>query len=260
MLNTIILAAASDVGRVRKRNEDSFVLLDELGAMAVADGMGAHPGGDVASRLAVQRVGEVLRTGLAESLPATRDAASRRLCEILAEAVRAAHATVRATGDEDPMLEEMGCTLTVLVAEPSHDFCCFAHVGDSRLYRFRDGTLTQLSRDHTWVQGLVDAGKLAARDARHHRLGHILTQCVGSPEPPEPQIEVEEMRGGDLYLVCSDGLVGMVDDTGISRLLERHVPSDSDTQALEAAARALVEAANEGGGMDNITVALAAIR
>ncbi len=260
MPHSLTLAAFSDIGRIRKRNEDSFLLLDDLGVAAVADGMGAHPGGDVASRLAVERVESRLRSFFSRSLPSTPDAITELLRDVLEQTVREAHATVRAGGEDDPSLEAMGCTLTVLVAEPRSGVCAFGHVGDSRLYRLREGSLVQLSHDDTWVQGLIDAGKLPAERARHHPLGHILTQCIGSPERPEPQIEFHELRAGDLYLLCSDGLVGMLDDAEVAAILHQHVAPDAAAETLRRAARTLVDAANERGGNDNITVALVLVR
>jgi len=178
---------------------------------------------------------------------------------VLETAARKAHETVREGGDEDPSLQEMGCTLTSLVVDSASGIYALSHVGDSRLYRFRGGAVEQLSHDHTWVQGLVDAGKLSASGARHHPFGHILTQCIGSPEPPMPEIELGEVRSGDVYLLCSDGLVGMVDDTELRDILHEHLHSGPGTDALESTAQALVDVANEHGGTDNITVALVGV-
>lgn len=259
MSYALTFAALSDIGRVRKRNEDSFLLLPDLGAATVADGMGAHPGGDVASRLAVEAVESELRHSLPGPLPPDAVTTGEVLREVLGTAARKAHETVRAGGEEDASLQEMGCTLTSLVVDPSSGVYALAQVGDSRLYRLREAGLQQLSHDHTWVQGLVDTGKLSAARARNHPLGHVLTQCIGSPEPPTPDIDSGEIRAGDVYLLCSDGLVGMVDDAEVRDILREHLRSGAGTEALESAAQALVDAANEHGGTDNITVALVGV-
>lgn len=232
-------AGHTDVGRVRSRNEDALLQLPLRGIAAVADGMGGHAAGDVASRIAVDVVDD--RTRDLEHDPAGA----------LADAIRAAHEAIVRAARADPELQGMGTTLTVLRVH-DRDGCLIAHVGDSRAYRWRDGQLEQLTRDQTWVQQQVDAGAISRENARHHPFSSILTGALGVEDQElEIQLLEPECRPGDTFLLCSDGLVARLSDDELQAVLLGHPDDD-----LDGAARALVHAANEAGGPDNITVAL----
>ena len=216
------VGARSDVGRVRKGNEDSFTVDEPL--FAVADGMGGHQGGEVASSLALETI-------------AGGDGP-------LEELVRRANEAVHSRAAKDPGLAGMGTTLTALRADG--EVLRLAHVGDSRAYLLRDGTIQRLTKDHTVVERLVDEGRLTPQEAEIHPQRSILTRALGVDETLQVDQGAIEPRPGDRLLLCSDGLTGMIGEDQITRILAEH----PDPQA---AADALVEAANQAGGQDNIT-------
>jgi protein phosphatase len=224
------VGAATDVGKVRTRNEDSYLVDAPL--YVVADGMGGHRGGDVASQLTV----ETLRDARPEWGPPGGE---------LMEAVRNANRVVYDRSAADRDLRGMGTTVTAL--QIADDAGRIVHVGDSRAYLLRDGALQQLTQDHTLVQQMVDEGQLDAEDAERHPARHIMTRALGV----EPQVQIDELtldlHAGDRLLLCSDGLSGMLTNDDIRALLGR----DSDAQET---AEALVALAVERGGEDNVTV------
>ena len=250
-LSTVV--GFSDVGRARSRNEDSLSLLPDLGVAVVADGMGGHPGGDVASRIAAETATRILQ----DQLPQGGDAQ-----EVMLRSVLSAHAAIRAEGERKPDLDGMGTTITALALDPVSDTFVLGHVGDSRAYRYRAGTLTQLTKDDTWVQERIDAQQLTPEQARRHPFSHLLTQCLGLEDTPVPHISRGPVQVGDVYLLCTDGLVGMVEDQALEEILGREIGGNGDSaDALhrEPVVRALVDAANEAGGYDNITAVLVTI-
>jgi len=224
-------AGVSDPGRRRRRNEDSYVCEPPL--FAIADGMGGAQAGEVASRLAAAVLREANGDELSEA----------RLVELIQEANR----RVFQRSSEDAATSGMGTTMTVaLVRDES---IVVAHVGDSRAYRVRAGELEQLTEDHSLVGELLRSGRLSAEEAETHPQRSVITRAIGT----EPDVDVDTFtipgQPGDLFLLCSDGLTDMVPDREIFSVLDA---SDD----LDAAARALVAAANAGGGEDNITVVL----
>jgi protein phosphatase len=225
-------AGLTDVGRQRSSNEDSF--LESAPMFAVADGMGGARAGEVASRIAV----ETLADGATE-----RGEGEARL----AETARAANRRIYELAQEDDSRAGMGTTFTAVMVEDGD--VVTGHVGDSRLYRLRDGALERLTRDHSLVEELVRRGELDPSEAESHPQRSIITRALG----PEPDVDVETFtcrgRAGDVYLVCSDGLTSMVSEDRLRELL-------TEGGSLEQAARRLVDAANEAGGKDNITVVL----
>jgi protein phosphatase len=218
----LAVGARTDVGRVRAGNEDSYMAEDPL--YAVADGMGGHQGGEVASSLALETVAKGKGN--------------------LEQRVREANSAVFSHAAGDPGLTGMGTTLTVLLADGN--VLRLAHVGDSRAYMFRDGEIQRLTKDHTVVERLVDEGKLTAQEAEIHPQRSILTRALGVDTALQVDQAAIEPKHGDRLLLCSDGLTGMVDEARIAEILG----SKKDPQD---AADALVEAANEAGGQDNIT-------
>ena len=230
-------AGLTDQGRVRARNEDALLQRPERGLFAVADGMGGHAGGDVASRIAVDVLDEHLLAAGPEPGP-----------DEIGAAIRAAHEAILRAARAESELEGMGTTLTALVAGARG--CLIGHVGDSRAYCLRNGALEQLTRDQTWVQDQVDSGALTPEQARRHPFSAMITCALGIGDVDlDVQILHPRCEPGDLFLLCSDGLTARLDDGALADLL---VGRD----ALDDAARALVDAANEAGGPDNITVAL----
>jgi len=230
----------------------------DLGVAVVADGMGGHPGGDVASRIAASTAAQVLTEELGDEATEHDDATSR-LSAAMRRSVLRAHQEIRAEGEREPELDGMGTTITALVVDPESDVYVLGHVGDSRAYRFRAGRLEQLTRDDTWVQERVDAQMLTVEQARRHPFAHLLTQCLGLEDTPTPHIVHGSVDVGDAYLLCTDGLVGMVDDDELAGILLRELGANGKRGAGEATLQALLDAANEAGGFDNITAVLVTV-
>lgn len=241
------VATASDPGRVRARNEDAVAARPDVGLVVVADGMGGHAAGDRASALAVE---EVLR-GLGGSA-GEGDALLR-----VEGAVRAAHQRVLDAADLAPELRGMGTTLTVLLLDRSRTNWVVGHVGDSRAYLFRNGRLRQVTRDQTWVQDQVDMGHLDLHAAAVHPLSSLLLQAIGSGNDVAPEIVHEPVEAGDVFLLCSDGLIRVVEDAELQAALAALDPAAGED--LQEAVDALVELANTRGGPDNVTIALARV-
>ena len=221
------VGSATDIGRVRERNEDSVLVDPPL--YVVADGMGGHRGGQVASQVALETM-ETLSTESRGSL---------------AEHVRQANRAVWDRSEEDEQLSGMGTTLTAARIEGGS--ALIAHVGDSRAYLLREGVLRQLTTDHTLVARMVKSGEISEAEADVHPHKNVLTRALGTDE----QVEVDEdsiaLADGDRLLLCSDGLTGMVTEDQIQAILEN---SDQPQQAADR----LVKAANRAGGVDNISV------
>lgn len=249
----------SDLGRTRTRNEDSLSLVPELGVAVVADGMGGHPGGDVASRIAASTAAKVLAEELKGGATRYEDATTR-LSAAMRRSVIRAHQEIRAEGEREPELDGMGTTITALVVDPETDVYVLGHVGDSRAYRLRDGELTLLTRDDTWVQERIDAEILTPEQARRHPFAHLLTQCLGLEDTPTPHIHHGSVQIGDAYLLCTDGLPGMIEDDELEGILVRELGANGGAAASrEPALQALLDAANEAGGFDNVTAVLLTI-
>jgi protein phosphatase len=221
--------ARSDVGRGRPENEDSVLVDREHHLYAVADGMGGHRAGEVASATAI----ESLRSAYAGGRP-------------LDQAVEAANAAVFAKAAADDALRGMGTTLTALAVEDGHT-ALLGHVGDSRAYLMRDGAVTQVTDDHSLVEQLVREGRLSPEEAQHHPQRAIITRALGVDAQVEVDVYRVELEPGDRLLICSDGLTNMLSDDTIALALRRH----PDPQQ---AADTLVDMANQAGGDDNITV------
>lgn len=245
-------AARTDTGPVRDNNEDNFLVDLDVGLFVVADGMGGHAAGEVASAIAVETVGEVL---LQEADPdetrvsvdVTSDDA--RIRERLRYTMNQASLHIRKEAMADPSHMGMGTTLVVLLLEDG--MAHLGHVGDSRAYRLRDGELTLLTKDHTVVQQEVDAGRLTPELARIVPHKNILTQSVGYHGPVEPDTMSEPVQPGDIYMLCSDGLTDPLDDDQLLEIM-RGVPVDD-------LAELLVLKALEHGTEDNVTVVVVGV-
>jgi len=231
-------AARSDAGRRRSSNEDSYIARPDLGLFVVADGMGGHAAGEVASRLAVEAIAaEVSRP--APGGPADRPA-GRRLSAGFEEANR--RIAERATTADD--LQGMATTAVALLVEDAA--AVLAHVGDSRAYLFRGGQLTRLTEDHSWVEEQVRAGVLTERAAREHPWRNVVTRAIAGTPALAADLTDVPVEPGDRLLLCSDGLM-VVSDDRIARLL-------AGSEDLAAVCHDLVDAANAAGGPDNVTV------
>ncbi|KPK79816.1 MAG: hypothetical protein AMS25_11335 [Gemmatimonas sp. SM23_52] len=234
-------AGRSDVGKVRQGNEDALFADEARGVFIVADGMGGHVAGEVASQIVTEMVGPGISRAVEEGI--SGEALQERALELIEDANRA----IMERADNEPEKRGMGTTVTLLALMPDSRYL-FQQVGDSRGYLLRDGALTQVTRDHTVVQQQVDRGALAPEQARDHPLSHILTRALGTEFDVETDTYSDEVKRGDVFLLCSDGLSGMLPDEEIKRIL---LSSTGDVQEI---ADGLVDAANEAGGLDNITV------
>jgi len=229
-------AGASDTGRKRRHNEDSYVIAPPL--FAVADGMGGAQAGEIASKLAAAALDDTDPGALS---------APERVTSLIQEANRRVHE--RAVSD--PATSGMGTTMTVAFVEGTN--VTFGHVGDSRAYRLRDGAMEQITEDHSLINELLKSGKLSPEEAELHPQRSVITRAVGT----DPDVDVDsftiEAEIGDVFLICSDGLTDMVPDAEIRDVL------DKNHDDLDRATKSLVAAANRGGGEDNITVIAFAI-
>jgi protein phosphatase len=231
---------ATDVGLKRDHNEDSYLCNDALRLYAVADGMGGHLGGELASRMAV----DVLEKEMALRLhPATDDSNPDAVSMAMMEATALASKTIYESAQESPDHMGMGTTLTGLCFHGQSLTLC--HVGDSRAYLLRDGRARQLTEDHSWIQEQVRAGLLSPDDAMVSRFRNIITRSVGFEAAVAPDLFTMPVEPGDCYLICSDGLSNYFSIEEIGRILT--------SQFYSEAGRALVDIANERGGDDNIT-------
>lgn len=241
---------ATDVGRQRHRNEDSFAVYvprhdDDLklaGLMLVADGMGGERAGDRASQMTAERLETWFSGGSYADWPEASGPGG--LEAALGRAIRTVSQEIYELGEQDPDIRGLGSTVVVCLM--TQDQLILGHVGDSRCYRLRGSTLELLTTDHSWVQRQVDAGVISAEAARNHPQRNILTRSLGDSLPPEVDIAAFDLRHGDIFVLCSDGLTGGVSDGEILRM----GLMGKNPQSL---AESLVRLANEQDGSDNIT-------
>ncbi len=235
----------SDVGRVRSRNEDCYSVEQDENLFIVADGMGGHGNGHVASRIAISAVRDAYEASGGGGQRGLRAIAHR-----LRDAIAHAHDQIRRAGDEDHSLRGMGTTLIATVVDG--DSAVIGHIGDSRAYALRGTTLTQLTEDHSWVHEQVSAGHLSEAQARQHPFKSVVTRALGGDQPSDADMRRVELQEGDLLLLCSDGLTGMLTDEELTELL-------LEGGSLAERCDRLVRSANERGGVDNITVILLSV-
>ena len=239
----------TDVGPVREHNEDSMLVDLENAVFVVADGMGGHAAGEVASAMAADTVRRTL-VGAADpdETRLVRDHSAEDPADVLRERLRyamnQASIAIRRSSEENPEQRGMGTTVVVLVVDG--DRAHLAHVGDSRAYLFRDGKLVRLTRDHTVVQQEIDAGRLTPELARLLPHKHILTQSVGFHGPVEPDTTTRAIEPGDVFILCSDGMTDPLDDGALEEII-------ADTP-VDLLADKLVEEALKAGTEDNVTV------
>lgn len=239
------VAGLSDVGRCREVNQDTFVVDEALGLFAVADGMGGHAAGEVASDLAIHAVAHSLRSHNPDHASWSADEA----CALLRQALREGNRRIVESVESRTEWRGMGTTLVAMVRIAGE--AVIAHVGDSRAYRLRGAEFNQLTSDHSLVNEQVKAGILTPEQAQRSPYRNIVTRALGN----QPEVQVDLIRtpveAGDIFILCSDGLSGMLSDEEIRGVLER------DGTTPQVACRRLVDQANANGGEDNITVIVA---
>ena len=229
----ILSAFRTDVGKVRANNQDAPIVSEKLRLYGVADGMGGHKGGEVASTSA--------RDDLLRELEGKTPSVAA-----LSGAIEEVNRQIYHQQEHDDALTGMGTTLSVLWM--SDNFVYIGHVGDSRVYLLRDGEFKQMTLDHSLVEQLVREGGLTEEEAQNHSMRNIITRAIGTDESVEVDVVVEERRKGDLWLACSDGLHGLVDDRQMRDALRQYAP--------EKAADVLLKAALDAGGRDNVTLVI----
>lgn len=251
----IHFAALSHPGRKRDRNEDSFLTLPDLGLFLVADGMGGHNAGDVASKMVVETIQNEAR-----KLPPLEDKRPwwKRLffrskptfnpVEWLHQTIELANARIHKQSKQLKSQKGMGSTVALILKRD--EALLTAHVGDSRVYRLRNNKLDQLTQDHSLAQELVRQGVMTEEEALYSAPSNVLTRALGVKEKTSEDIIYHSVESGDLYLLCSDGLYNMVEEDKLVNYLRQE-------GSLEEKAKLLVKAANQAGGTDNITVVLA---
>lgn len=229
-----VASGLTDVGRERDHNEDTFLVDEALGLFLVADGMGGHRAGEVASALARDTVHEFVKN----SSDAPRS-------DLLDQAIRRANQRVVREGNSNRSQKGMGTTIVALVTDG--DALVIAHAGDSRCYRFRDGALQRMTRDHSLIEEL--GGDDPAVMAALASYSNVITRALGTASDTAPDVRREGVKPGDVFLLCSDGLCGPVDDAALQRLL-------AEGGSLDEQCKRLIAEANERGGPDNISVVL----
>ncbi len=238
-------AGVSDTGLRRSQNEDTLVLDPAVGVVIVADGMGGRPGGEYASALAAR----VVHAHLSSTEESDRDPGDR-----MAEAVSLANLKVWEAAAADPEREGMGTTVTALSFNGDAGAWTIGHVGDSRGYIFRDGELQRITRDHTVVQDLMESGAISPSSIADHPLGHLINRAVGTAGTVQVDVYQGDSLPGDLFLLCTDGLAGLISDEELQDVLQDVVVSDLDEKSAE-----LVAIAHERGAPDNVTLCFLAV-
>ena len=244
-----VAAAKTDVGQKRQGNEDRFCLDPALGLYVVADGMGGHAAGEVASRLAVETIHEWMGKYLSGADAATAGPAApagSAEANFLLSSIRLANRIIFDSAKDRPEYAGMGTTVVAVLARG--DRFVLAHVGDSRIYRIRRDDISQISRDHSFVQEQVDSGMMSATEAHQSQYRHMITGALGLKESVDVDLTEQPACPGDVLLLCSDGLSDLLDDEDMLAAVRAHADN------LDEACRALVDRANSKGGDDNITV------
>ncbi|HET7826261.1 MAG TPA: Stp1/IreP family PP2C-type Ser/Thr phosphatase [Anaeromyxobacter sp.] len=253
----LIGSGASDVGRKRTHNEDAHLLLSEENLYCVADGMGGHASGEVASRIAVEEMAEFFRiTGRDDEAtwPFKMDPARSYDDNRLLTGVKLANVRIFERAATDQRLRGMGTTIVAASFPKGGRRVLVAHVGDSRGYLFRKGALRQLTEDHSLLNDYRKSRALTPEEIEAFPHKNVIVRALGMKDTVEVDLVREELEDGDVVLLCSDGLSGMVPDARMAELLRANVGD------LKHAAQALVDAANEAGGADNVTCVLVQAR
>lgn len=247
-MNSVQMAGLTDPGRVRLKNEDSIATWPEGGLAVLADGMGGHQAGEIASRIAV----DVITRHFMDVFARAKRSGASIGTSAITESIELANRAILDTARTQSEYAGMGSTIVVAVFREGK--IAVGHVGDSRLYRFRGGRLKQLTQDHSVVQELVARGMYTPEEARQSVGKNLVTRALGVDPDVAVDVSEHEAQDADLYLLCSDGLNDVVSDTEIERILEQ------PQQTLDATVGILVSLANQRGGPDNISVILVDVR
>jgi PPM family protein phosphatase len=246
-------AGLSDRGLKRAHNEDSLSVVPSLGLFIVADGMGGHNAGEVASRQAIESIVEFLRdtmeTNPDDTWPIQPDPNLSEPENRIVTAIKLANKDVCKLSTEHSEYNGMGTTLVGMLIDPPNNKISVAHVGDSRAYRFRQGHLEKMTHDHSWVEEQLQRGIITEDEAKNHRWKNVITRALGNKVDVEVDVSTDVMLHNDVYLLCSDGLSGMIEDDMMEQII-------TTTPDLEECAQNLIHAANEAGGNDNISLIL----
>jgi len=248
----LIAGGKTDRGLKRSHNEDSLSVCPDLSIFIVADGMGGHNAGEVASRSAITSILDFLRQCEQDSdatWPFGLDTGRPLLENKLLTAIRLANRAVCGLSLERREYAGMGTTIVALLADTAERKAALAHVGDSRCYLLREGQILQITQDHSWVSEQVQKKILSPEEARNHRWKNVITRALGNKMDVEIDVQMVDLRPGDTFLLCSDGLSGMVEDAAILEIVQQSAD-------LDDACERLIEAANDHGGHDNISVIL----
>lgn len=237
----MVVGYKTDPGLIRKNNEDQYTVEPDIGLMIVADGMGGHQGGEVASNLAVKIVASEIKEGLKINL--------NDQSEIIRTAVKKADEVIYNKAQRDKSLEDMGTTIVIALCKEND--ITIAHVGDSRVYLINKNNIKQITMDHSAVSELVQIGEITQEEARRHHLKHVITRALGIKNSAEPDIQTLQIRKEEYLLLCTDGLTDMLEDDEIMEIILK------DTGDLEQTCENLIARANKRGGRDNITIILA---
>jgi protein phosphatase len=238
----------SEIGLVRASNQDAFATIDRLGLWAVADGMGGHAGGEIAAQTAIASVKAQAELS-ADPLHHGQGAPDEFMTNLIAQA----HEAILGRAKLEPALKGMGTTLVLLlILSTPTPTAHIAHLGDSRAYRFRSGTLTPLTRDHTLIERYLERGILTQASARTHPDRHVLTRALGMSTPVKPSVASYPLQHDDLLLLCSDGLTKMLEDDDI-----RDIFTKAKGDPIRTCDR-LIDKSLERGGEDNVTVVVVA--
>lgn len=246
--------AATDVGCRRSHNEDYYYTSDDLRLYVVADGMGGHAAGEIASQKAIASISEFIssvRRDEGFTWPFGIDPNLSEDENLLITAIRIANHEISALADENSEYHGMGTTIACMTLTEQQ--AVVAHVGDSRAYRWRDSQLTQLTDDHSWVNEQVARNLITEEEARHHRWRNVITRALGNKRTVEIDLCHSDIQAGDHFLLCSDGLSSMISNEEISAVLQQ---KDASTREK---VHELIQRANDAGGLDNITVLIVRI-
>lgn len=241
----------TDVGMKRAHNEDNFFRSDKLGLFLVADGMGGHAAGEVASKTAIEAIvgfAEKHEADQAITWPFGFDLNQTVGTNVLLSGIRLANQVIYGLQQERAELNGMGTTIATMKSDG--DNVVIAHVGDSRIYRLRDGNLDLLTSDHSWVNEQLIKNIITAEEAKNHRYKNVITRALGNRLDLDIDVRTEAVESGDIFLLCSDGLSGMVEDSELAEILQNNI------DCMRDAANKMVAAANGAGGHDNISVVL----
>lgn len=249
MIN-LTMCAMTDVGKRRDHNEDCVHITPSHGIAILADGMGGYNAGEVASAMAIDTISQSLNKKIGDIPPACIDKETGFTGEsvLIRQAIKASNMAIYQTAQDKPECAGMGTTILVAAFYGNH--ISAAHVGDSRMYRLRDHTLTHVTEDHSLIHEQVRRGLVTADDARHSRIKNLVTRALGVDPTVEADLVEDIIHAGDLYLMCSDGLTDVVSDDDISKQLK------SCKYNLQHTASQLIQMANDAGGPDNISIIL----